>query len=346
MTYTVVKSTKSIGVAILLTLFLGPIGLFYASIIGGIIMTLLPFGLLFLFIVGLATEIAAITGLVILISIFYWLICIVWAIIAVNGYNKKLIAGVVRPVVEPERINTIDIKTNELKATDTGGERLSLKEWQLKNPHKSVNDFYSTYRPINETSTITNSPNTVYHQKSDTNGLIKYILIGVFLALVGGGFMYINQKEKGNNLSGILSFGNEEKEIINKIENVYFGLVNGAYSSEAMVGIRPEDLPFYNTDLSTLFAMGLLPYTVILDNFKLEPLNIQIIDISEKEATVKYTLKYINGNSKEFVPIEMKLKKIGGDWKLDGKNFLPIEQKKKSGKKRNNNDNQIFRKIN
>ena len=40
--YTIARQPKSIGISILLTFFLGPIGLFYSTIVGGLIMTLLP----------------------------------------------------------------------------------------------------------------------------------------------------------------------------------------------------------------------------------------------------------------------------------------------------------------
>ena len=50
MSYIVVKQTKSIGIAILLTLLFGPLGLFYASVTAGLIMTFTPvlFYILFL----------------------------------------------------------------------------------------------------------------------------------------------------------------------------------------------------------------------------------------------------------------------------------------------------------
>ncbi|MBW5290108.1 MAG: hypothetical protein Rsou_1486 [Candidatus Ruthia sp. Asou_11_S2] len=69
--------TKSLVVAILLTIFLGPIGLFYASVIGALIMLVITA------IVGFITF-----GFGLFIP---YIICIIWAIIAVNSYNKKII---------------------------------------------------------------------------------------------------------------------------------------------------------------------------------------------------------------------------------------------------------------
>ncbi len=68
--------TKSIIVAVLLTIFLGPIGLFYASVPGALIMLVITA------IIGFITF-----GFGLIIP---YIICIIWAIIAVNNHNKKL----------------------------------------------------------------------------------------------------------------------------------------------------------------------------------------------------------------------------------------------------------------
>jgi len=69
--------TKSLVVAILLAIFLGPIGLFYASVIGALIML----------------AITAIIGFITFgFGLFIpYIICIIWAIIAVNSYNKRIL---------------------------------------------------------------------------------------------------------------------------------------------------------------------------------------------------------------------------------------------------------------
>ncbi len=69
--------TKSLVVAILLAIFLGPIGLFYASVIGALIMLVITA------IIGFITF-----GFGLFIP---YIICIIWAIIAVNSYNKRII---------------------------------------------------------------------------------------------------------------------------------------------------------------------------------------------------------------------------------------------------------------
>ncbi|RUA05143.1 MAG: hypothetical protein DSY43_05255 [Gammaproteobacteria bacterium] len=69
--------TKSLIVAILLAVFFGPIGLFYASVVGALVMLVITA------IIGFVTF-----GFGLFIP---YIICIIWAIIAVNNYNKKII---------------------------------------------------------------------------------------------------------------------------------------------------------------------------------------------------------------------------------------------------------------
>ena len=75
---TVVVSTKSPGIAILLTILFGPIGMFYSTIGGAIVMLLVTL------VVGLLTL-----GLGLLIT---WPICILWAALAASSYNRRVLA--------------------------------------------------------------------------------------------------------------------------------------------------------------------------------------------------------------------------------------------------------------
>ena len=76
----VVMPTKSMGISILLTLFFGPLGLFYSSIIGGVVMLILSI------IVGILTA-----GLGLIIT---QIGCVIWGAVSTNSYNKKLVAKV------------------------------------------------------------------------------------------------------------------------------------------------------------------------------------------------------------------------------------------------------------
>ena len=75
---TIVISTKSPGIAIILTILFGPIGMFYSTIPGAIVMCLVSL------VVGVLTF-----GLGFLLT---WPICIVWGALAASAYNKKVLA--------------------------------------------------------------------------------------------------------------------------------------------------------------------------------------------------------------------------------------------------------------
>ena len=75
----IAKSPKSVGIAVLLALFLGPLGMLYSTIKGAIIM---------FFVCLIGGFITLGLGLVILLPI-----CAVWAYMATNSYNKELYAG-------------------------------------------------------------------------------------------------------------------------------------------------------------------------------------------------------------------------------------------------------------
>lgn len=75
----VVVPTKSVGLAILLAVIFGPLGLLYSTVMGAIVM----------FIVNIVVALVTVGfGL-----ILTWPICGVWAAVAVKSYNKKLLEG-------------------------------------------------------------------------------------------------------------------------------------------------------------------------------------------------------------------------------------------------------------
>lgn len=67
---------KSLLLAFILTFFLGPIGLFYASVIGGVLMTLLAIG------------VAAVTFGIGALAV--WPLCWIWAIGATSAHNSRV----------------------------------------------------------------------------------------------------------------------------------------------------------------------------------------------------------------------------------------------------------------
>lgn len=68
---------KNVAGALLFTVFLGPIGLLYASAMGGIVMIILGF-------------IVACTKYVVPLAMV-WVISCIWSVLAVNRYNHRLI---------------------------------------------------------------------------------------------------------------------------------------------------------------------------------------------------------------------------------------------------------------
>ena len=78
----VVAPPKSMGLAVILTVLFGPLGMFYSTVIGGVIMLVASV------ILGAFTF-----GLGLLVT---WPVCIVWGAVAVSSYNKSLMASAKR----------------------------------------------------------------------------------------------------------------------------------------------------------------------------------------------------------------------------------------------------------
>jgi hypothetical protein len=81
----VVTPTKSMGIAIILTVLFGPLGMFYSTVIGGVIMLVVT---AIVFVITLPLG-----GLGVL---FTHPVCIVWGAVAASSYNSKLLAGAKR----------------------------------------------------------------------------------------------------------------------------------------------------------------------------------------------------------------------------------------------------------
>lgn len=75
----ITRSTKSQGIGLILTFLFGSLGLFYASVIGGIIMLIVEV------VVAIVTF-----GIGLIVT---HIVCLIWSMIAVSNYNKNLLAG-------------------------------------------------------------------------------------------------------------------------------------------------------------------------------------------------------------------------------------------------------------
>ena len=75
---------KNLAIAVILTLVFGPLGMFYATIPGGIVMGII--NVLIMIISFLTLGIGSIFFL------FTWPICLIWTILSVNAQNKRAMA--------------------------------------------------------------------------------------------------------------------------------------------------------------------------------------------------------------------------------------------------------------
>ena len=74
--YVVLRPPKSVGVAILLTVLFGPLGMLYSTVPGALVMILVSL------VLGVMTA-----GISFFIT---WPICIIWGALAVDSYNRGL----------------------------------------------------------------------------------------------------------------------------------------------------------------------------------------------------------------------------------------------------------------
>jgi len=78
------QRTKSMGITLLLTLLLGPLGLFYSTMLGAVVMLIVSFFVLL---------IVLLTGAYSFLLLMIWLLCVLWGILAAKSRNQKLLAG-------------------------------------------------------------------------------------------------------------------------------------------------------------------------------------------------------------------------------------------------------------
>lgn len=79
--YVLVRPYKNMATAILLALFLGPIGLLYSTFLGGVIMAIV----VFIFLAAMTANSAV--GPLVWIA---WLICPFWAVLSSGRHNRKM----------------------------------------------------------------------------------------------------------------------------------------------------------------------------------------------------------------------------------------------------------------
>ena len=87
--YIVTRSPKRLGIGLILTFFFGPIGLFYATISGAIIMLIID---AIFAVIGFLTFGYSLVITAPLVNV----VCMVWAYLKINSYNKALMDGALK----------------------------------------------------------------------------------------------------------------------------------------------------------------------------------------------------------------------------------------------------------
>lgn len=194
----------------------------------------------------------------------------------------------------------------------------SLIEWLKDNPSNSLNDFNETFGTEIEDSDLVGN----YSNSSKKNHIKSILLTSSILLLcilLALSFDFKTNKLNFNNIL-IYKYKTQKTEIINLIEKAYLDLSNGTL----MGNQNSASLPFYNTDFSSVFGIIFTP-AITYSGMSIEPRNYKFINIDEKSAEIKYTLTLVKGKYVlKTLTIDMNLKRIGGQWKLDCQKFFPI----------------------
>ena len=136
----------------------------------------------------------------------------------------------------------------------------------------------------------------------------------------------------------------DETDIQNKINKTYFGVtsvINGGTSDT-----KVNEMPFYDFQVNDM-EMKLLP--IVLQHFSevnFEAKNIDVYNfIDTNSAQVKYDLIKSLFNDKDSTSdtshIDMVVKKIAGDWKLDAKKFFGDNMEQSKANKNNKEENEL-----
>lgn len=155
--FILVKPYKSSGIAILLTLLFGPIGLFYASVTAGLMMTFIIPVFLIIFIIIAASQGETLFDFSVIFTLiviaFYWLICLIVAVSSVNVYNRKIEEEYARQqqilndtkhytALQSQPASQIMEKSQTLHNSSVNKSKPNLQDWMRENPGKGINDYF------------------------------------------------------------------------------------------------------------------------------------------------------------------------------------------------------------
>jgi|CZKF01.1.fsa_nt_gi hypothetical protein len=155
----IVASTKSTGLAIILALLFGPLGLLYSSVLGAIVMFLVSI-LVIIFTAGL--------GLILTQPI-----CAVWAALAAMSHNKKLLGGIYRQPIESGSSNVVpDVAVTSPPTTVPGSVKVV--------PHPPA-ERIETAQSIQESPVESVAPTSPWPALSRSR--VLYVLLALLLVL-------------------------------------------------------------------------------------------------------------------------------------------------------------------
>jgi len=149
------RSYKSVVLALILAFFFGPFGLLYASISGGLIMLFIPVVLCFLFILGLFQEDPTLLvwsfSLILIFTLTYWLILLIWAAVAIKNYNDEVDEDTRKMLIAISSKDQTNVVVNISQRNSEGqiltkvSEKPALQDWLKGNPGRSINDYFSKF---------------------------------------------------------------------------------------------------------------------------------------------------------------------------------------------------------
>lgn len=339
--YFVSKPIKSKGIAAILVFLFWPVGLFYSSVIGGLVMS---------FIIGPLVLLTMDTPFIYLLLPIYFFTCLIWALIAVSNYNRKLIIEVEsRNQLIQEQPTATSVDEDILNAKNEINKNLEIIQNLYDQKIISVDVFDSQKEALQKkiallTSNEKKQPvsadskyeyQEIYEEKKSN----KWLWILTVLLILSWLFLLYDTKTNNFNfdkLKNVISFHSKDKEAIkDQIEKTYFGILNSQYNSQSTQGIWHEGVPFYNLNMKDAFFMADLAL-LNLDGSRLnlDPKNIEVYEfLDDATAKVKFDLIMKWGERNGTLKIDMIVKKIGGFWKLDGEKILGSFQEATDEKK-------------
>ena len=337
MNYTENVKTKSLGLAIVLTLLFGPLGLFYASVSGGLIMSLTPLALLILLFIGAVSQSSILlASSAILLGIFalsYWVICVIWAATSVSNYNNQVINDarqeeLSRILEENNRINNQIVPSVITKEITKAPNKQSIDQptvtaWQKQNPHRSINDYYQIYGvPQSHIITPTYTYEEAYYIHEKPNNSWLYITIAIVLIILIAVITNPNEdKHKSEVKSKLISSkisnaltdkasdtGNSDKDAARRIGLVLGSVIGGSIVEEMVDNLVTTDnyIVFSTTNVNVKGKNKIIGFGAFGNVFLSDKLDLNLLYGSENNSEEE---KALNKTEQELLKNENGLQK-------------------------------------